>query len=311
MNANPDATASPGDPRIPAIFHFIHVGGRPFSFIHYLAVLMASKVNHPECIYFHHTEEPDGIWWERARELLTLHPVAPVREIYGNPITFPAHMADVIRLQMLQRYGGVYLDTDVICINPLEPLMRHACVMGMEPGTGLCNAVILAQPGCEFLHRWEQQYQDFRTERWNYHSVVLPWKLAREHPETIHVADQYAFFYPTHSDPSHSYLWGGRPDWRDVTVRLVKNVGRLTQMRLLGERDAMKLAYYKTFHALRGAHWHYERLRKSYCLHLWESLWSERYLKAVSPGFLQVDGGHFARVMRERLTADELKALGD
>jgi len=309
MEATPAAFRERDTPRIPRTFHFIHVGGRPFSFIHFLAVLMASKVNAPERIYFHHTEEPDGIWWERARPLLTLHPVEPVHEIYGNPIRFRAHMADVIRLDMLVRYGGVYLDTDVICVNPLQPLMGHPCVMGMEPGAGLCNGVILAEPGCEFLRLWQAEYRDFDTERWQYHSVVLPWKLAREHPALIHVVDQYAFFYPTHGDPSHRYLWGRRPGTTEVAIRLGKNVARLTQMLLRRDEDAMKRAYYTTFHALRGADWHYERLVRSYCVHLWEGLWGGRYLKAVTPGFLRVDNGHFARLMRTRLSEQELEQL--
>jgi hypothetical protein len=304
-------TAVPQDSlRIPAIFHFIYVGGRPFSFIHYLAVLTAWKVNRPDHIFFHHTEEPTGIWWEKARPMLTLHRVEPVNEIYGNPIKYPAHMADVIRMQMLKRYGGVYLDLDIICINPLQPLMDREFVMGMEPGTGLCNAVILARPEAEFLTRWQSHYRDFNGERWNHHSVVLPWRLAGEHPETIYIADQYAFFYPTHNDPVHRYLWGKRPDWLQVALRVAKNLVRLTAMTLSRQHDAIKLTYYRTFHALRGADWHYRKLRQSYCLHLWEGLWGEPYLKAVNPQFLREDNSHFARLMRELLSEEELKAMG-
>ena len=294
---------------IPAIFHFIYVGGRPFSLIHYLAVLTAKKVNRPECIYLHYTEEPSGVWWERAKPLLTLNKVPPVTEIYGNAIKYPAHMADVIRMQMLQQFGGVYLDLDIICVNPLKPLMKREFVMGMEPGTGLCNAVIMARPGADFLTRWQSHYRDFNGERWNHHSVVLPWKLACEHPQDIHITDQYAFFYPTHNDPVHRYLWGKRPDWREVALRLAKNLIRLTSSTLLHQRDVIKLAYYKTFHALRGAGWHYQKLRQSYCLHLWEGLWGEPYLKAITPEFLLEDNSHFARLMRELLTHEELQAM--
>ncbi len=296
--------------RIPRIFHFIYVGGRPFSFIHYLAVLTAWKVNRPECMYMHYTEEPTGIWWERARKYLAMNRVAPVKEIYGNPVKYPAHQADVIRMEVLKRYGGVYLDLDVICINPLDPLMERDFVMGMESGTGLCNAVIMARPGAEFLRRWQSSYVSFNGERWNHHSVVLPWKLAGDNPETIHVADQYAFFYPAHNDPVHRYLWGMKPGWREVGVRVAKNVARLGMMFVSRRRDNIKLAYYKTFHALRGAGWHYERLRQAYCLHLWEGLWGEAYLKKVNPEFLRRDNSHFARLMRQLLSDEELQGMG-
>ncbi len=301
--------SSIGQSTIPSLFHFIYVGGRPFSFIHYLAVLTAYKVNRPECMYLHHTEEPRGHWWEKAKPMLTLHKVPPVTEVYGNPIKYPAHMADVIRMQMLQQFGGVYLDLDIICINPLQPLMNREFVMGMEPGTGLCNAVILSQAGAGFLSRWQSHYRDFNGELWNQHSVVLPARLAAEHPDDIHIADQYAFFYPTHNDPVHRYLWGKAMDWQAVATRLLKNLVKLTAMTLSGQDNGIKRAYYKTFHALRGKAWHYDRLKQSYCLHLWEGLWGEPYLNAVTPDFLRKDDSHFARLMREMLTDDELKAM--
>lgn len=309
MTHTPQQPVLPGqESKIPAIFHFIYVGGRPFSFIHYLAVLTAYKVNRPDCIYLHHTVEPSGPWWEKAKPMLTLHQVPPVTEVYGNPVKYPAHMADVIRMQMLQQFGGVYLDLDIICINPLQPLMNREFVMGMEPGTGLCNAVILSQAGAGFLSRWQGHYRDFNGEQWNQHSVVLPARLAKEHPEDIHIADQYAFFYPTHNDPVHRYLWGKTPDWQAVAARLAKNLVRLATG-LLHQHDSIRQAYYKTFHALRGKTWHYERLRQSYCLHLWEGLWGEPYLNAVTPEFLRNDDSHFARLMRELLTVEELDAL--
>lgn len=294
---------------IPSIFHFIYVGGRPFSFIHFLAIYTAWKVNRPECIYFHHTEEPSGPWWQKARPLLTLNRVEPVHEIHGRPIKYPAHMADVIRLEMLDQYGGIYLDLDVISLNPFRPLQDHDFVMGMEPGTGLCNAVILAKPGAEFLARWKEHYRDFDGSRWNYHSVVLPWEMAQTHPGEIHVADKYAFFYPTHNDPVHRYLWGERPSLGAITLRMVKNVARLAAGRITGQLDGNRRAYYQTFHALHSSEWHYRRARQSFCLHLWEGLWGEPYLKAVTPEYLRQAPSNFARLLREIITPEELLAM--
>jgi len=232
--------------------------------------------------------------------------VEPVHEVYGNPVKYPAHMADVIRMAVLKQFGGVYLDLDIISINPLDPLLKHEFVMGMEPGTGLCNAVILSAPGAKFLSTWDDQYRNFDSRKWNHHSVVLPWKLAQEHPDTIHVENKYAFFYPTHNDPVHHYLWGQRPTLLALGERLTKNVIKLASHLLIGKTDGIKLAYYQTFHAIHGSEWHYLRARKSYCLHLWEGLWGEPYLKAVTPEYILNDKSNFARLLREILTEDEL-----
>lgn len=295
---------------VPRLIHFIYVGGRPFSFIHFLAIYTAWKVNRPDRIYFHHTEEPSGAWWQKARPLLSLNRVEPVSEVFGNPVKYPAHQADVIRLAMLQRFGGIYLDLDVICLRPFSALLEHDFVMGIEPGTGLCNAVIIARHDAEFLRAWREQYRSFDGSRWNNHSVVVPWKLAQSLPQHIHVADQYAFFYPTHNDPVHRYLWGGRPTLRQLASRLLKNALKFAAAMLTHRRDAVGGADHLTFHALRGREWHYRRARQSYCLHLWEGLWGEPYLRAVTPHYLREDSSNFARLLREVLSEEELAAMG-
>ena len=285
---------------IPPIIHFIYLGGRPFSFIHFLAVYTAWKTNRPDTIYFHFTELPSGKWWRKALPFLTLNQVEPVKEIYGHPI-----MADVIRLEQLAKRGGIYLDLDVICVNPLTPFLQHPVVMGMEAGTGLCNAVIMAKPNADFIRRWQHSYEDFDASRWNYHSVVLPWQLAESAPAEIHVADKYAFFYPTHNDPVHRYLWGLKPTLRQRSERVIKNLLRLAR----GKHDAIKQAYYQTFHVLRGKEWHLNQLHQSYCIHLWEGLWGEPYLYQLSPTYIRESSSNFARLLREKLTEQELVAM--
>lgn len=37
-----------------------------------------------------------------------------VTEVFGNPVWHYAHKADVIRLEALKEFGGIYLDVDVL-----------------------------------------------------------------------------------------------------------------------------------------------------------------------------------------------------
>ncbi len=296
---------------IPKIIHFIYVGGRPFNFIHFLAIFTAKKVHQPTCIYFHHTEAPTGHWWEKAEPLLTLNRVEQVHQIHGNAIKYPAHMADVIRLEQLERHGGIYLDLDIISLNSFDPLLNREFVMGIEAGTGLCNAVIMTHSQSPFLKRWRNEYRNFDGDQWNYHSVILPWQLAREFPEQIHVADQYAFFYPTHNDPVKAYLWGQAPPLYELINRVARNILKLGLYKLHGVRDAVRLASARSFHALRGAHWHYQRARNSYCLHLWEGLWGEPYLKQVTPEYLRSSNSNFAKLLREVISDEELQVIAE
>ena len=43
-----------------------------------------------------------------------------------------AHQSDVIRLQVLNQRGGIYLDIDTICLRPLQEFRRHDFVMGLQ-----------------------------------------------------------------------------------------------------------------------------------------------------------------------------------
>jgi len=294
---------------IPKIIHFIYVGGRPFSFVHFLAVYTAWKVNRPELIYLHHTEEPSGAWWNLARPLVTMNRVPDVTEVFGNPVTYLAHKADVIRLEMLRRHGGIYLDLDVICVNPFDPLLQNPAVMGIEPGTGLCNAVILAQPQAPFIARWQAQYRSFDGQKWNHHSVVLPGRMAQESPDQIKLADKYNFFYPAHNDPVCAYLWGAKPSRAALALRMGKNALKLAAMWLKRNSDPIKRALYQTFHGLHGSEWHYRRARRSYSIHLWEGLWGEPYLKQLNPDYLKNSGTNFARLMREIFTPAEIEGI--
>jgi mannosyltransferase OCH1-like enzyme len=59
-------------------------------------------------------QEPHGEWWSETKDLVELVLVEPPTEIFGKPITQPAHKSDVIRLQVLIENGGIYVDTEYL-----------------------------------------------------------------------------------------------------------------------------------------------------------------------------------------------------
>ncbi|KAI8093711.1 uncharacterized protein BX664DRAFT_278838 [Halteromyces radiatus] len=149
---------------------------------------------------FHYHYLPTGSLFEQARPMLTLHKVDLVPTVFGDrPVTHFAHQADIIRLDMLNQYGGIYLDLDVISLASMDHLLENEFVMGQEGiggSVGLCNAVILARPQARFLQRWQETYRTFDQKDWNYHSVVLPGKLAETFVDEITVLNHTAFFWP-------------------------------------------------------------------------------------------------------------------
>ncbi len=187
---------------IPDEYHFIcgmTPTDRPFSFIHYIAVKSCIEINHPSRATVYYTYEPSGRWWGCVKKLVTLVRVPEMREIYCRPLLRPEHRSDVLRLQILHEYGGVYLDTDVLCIKPFSELLTHEVVLGEEYGLGICNAVILAKPRSPFIARWLLEYQSFDPTKWNEHSVLLPKRLAGG-DESVTVLDHTRFFWPMYRD---------------------------------------------------------------------------------------------------------------
>lgn len=199
---------------IPKIIHFVFglaedFGGKPFSFIHYMAIRSASACNPGYRVKYYYKYEPTGVYWEAAKRYVELVQINPPTEIYGRLLCHVAHQSDVVRLQRLLDEGGIYLDLDTITVRAFDSLLDHEMVMGVQGRgdkiDGLCNAVMLAAPGARFVRRWLETYTSFRSKGrdryWDEHSVQLPMKLARQHPEEITILDRGAFFHPS-AEPS-------------------------------------------------------------------------------------------------------------
>lgn len=238
---------------IPNIFHFVFgmaadFGGRPFSLSHYLAIKSAAAVNKPETIFFHYEFEPTGEWWDKAKPLLTLNKVRAPESFMGRPLYHVAHKADVIRLQVLKEYGGIYLDLDTICVKPLHSLYDYSFIIGQELKpeyipknwrqkikyairkqfqgkkgneiNGLCNAALLAEKESPFVNLWLDMYSSFRStgrdKYWNEHSVFVPIKLAAKHPDKITLLSPYAFHYPLYNKPGLESMFEKQTDFPEA-----------------------------------------------------------------------------------------------
>src|SRR5688500_13370068 len=70
------------------------------------------------------------------------------------------HRSDVLRLELMQRFGGVYADLDMVPLKPLDPLLDCEGFLGQIPPSprDICvqrveTAVIGSVPGNPFIAR--------------------------------------------------------------------------------------------------------------------------------------------------------------
>jgi len=197
---------------IPNVVHFCYFWPESnFPLYGYLAVASAHHVLKPKRINFFIADgaaEPTNEWWSRTKKLVSIRRTAPPSSIFGRSIKHVAHKADVFRLQILLQEGGIYLDLDTICRRPFDSLLNNVCVLGHQTASrdyGLCNAVILAAPGCLFIENWLQEFKSFRSEGkdgyWDEHAVRMPLRvanrLATSHTSAVTVLSKSAFFDPS------------------------------------------------------------------------------------------------------------------
>ncbi|KAJ3297814.1 hypothetical protein HK104_000068 [Borealophlyctis nickersoniae] len=205
--------------RIPRYVHFVHclrVEPCDFGLLEYLVIRAAHQSIKPSRIFFHHRTLPSNEtnpWWALAQLMLSdLIQTEDVTEIFGNPVHHTAHKADVVRLRALQKYGGIYLDMDVVAYRSFDPLLHHDFVMGLEgvvePWVGLCNAVILSSPNSSFLADWYASYATFDASHWSDHSVLLPYQMSKhpKHKGDLCVLPTTSFFWPAYFNEHLAFI---------------------------------------------------------------------------------------------------------
>lgn len=208
---------------IPKKIHFLFglsedFGGFPFCLYHYLAVLSARVVNKDYEIIMHYYHEPQNEWWEKTKAIAKMVKLeSSPTHIRGIPIKQCAHKADLVRIEILMKEGGIYLDIDTICIRPFDPFLSipKGFIMGLETGSGnmgLCNAVIMSEPRHQFLDIWLRAFADFDPDDWNKMACRRPLRIAVNHPKLIHVEGNETFFRLNWTRPEIDMLFGNLID---------------------------------------------------------------------------------------------------
>ena len=109
-------------------------------------MLSASRVQQPqEIVLYHEGLQFSGEGWELVKDLPQLKLVPIEDSLFSDlpdsgfclqlfhELKSPASRANLLRLAVLYRWGGVYLDTDVIAVKPWDELLNLPGFCGVEP----------------------------------------------------------------------------------------------------------------------------------------------------------------------------------
>lgn len=149
-------------PRIPKIIHQIWVGPHPFP-EHCKAFQKTWKLHHPDWIYI--------LWTNDLVEDFGLKNKAQydATQNYGEK-------ADIARYEILDKFGGLYIDTDFECLKPFDPL-NHCCdfYAGISPESTLevYNGLIGTIPGHPIIKYCIEAISTHTTENLSYDTLDI------------------------------------------------------------------------------------------------------------------------------------------
>lgn len=116
--------------QIPKIIHQIWVGNKEFP-KQDLKWSWSLKNTNPDWHFILHAEHPDNMPengpWDEIKPLphLMLQHIANSLKERMSPKRLPAAIADIVRVESLINYGGVYFDTDVVGVKPIDDVLEH------------------------------------------------------------------------------------------------------------------------------------------------------------------------------------------
>ncbi|CAG2178310.1 unnamed protein product [Oppiella nova] len=76
------------------------------------------------------------------------------------------HASDVSRLQVLQEFGGIYLDRDVYVIKPFNEFLKYEMTIDFESQNTLGSQVLIGHKNARFLRLCYETFRDYDPTKW-------------------------------------------------------------------------------------------------------------------------------------------------
>ena len=106
-----------------------------------------------------------------------------------------AFVSDYVRMQVLYKYGGIYLDTDVIILKNFDDYLTENMFVSFESENSLCTAIIGAKPHNILIYNFLELYFSFDFDKNNLkpNSELLYNFLSNFYNQTINFNEETKF----------------------------------------------------------------------------------------------------------------------
>ncbi|GLV41528.1 hypothetical protein CBL_06757 [Carabus blaptoides fortunei] len=132
--------------------------------------------------------------------------------VYGQPISSIYHATDVARITVLQKWGGIYLDSDVLILKCLDPFRNYEMVVGWPKNEYIGTQILLACKHARFLAAWLEGYRRYNPRNWYYNAGQYPTEqiLAK----LPHLAHRVPELFGVHNWLHELYETNNWTDWK-------------------------------------------------------------------------------------------------
>ncbi|XP_037572387.1 uncharacterized protein LOC119454558 [Dermacentor silvarum] len=92
----------------------------------------------------------------------TFVPTVFPTEVFGTPFKpqWPEHSTDIVRLRVLLRYGGIYLDADVFVVQSLRRFLRYEATVACVDGGFFGNMIMISHKNSRVIRLFMDTYRE-------------------------------------------------------------------------------------------------------------------------------------------------------
>ena len=176
---------------VPNIIHFIQFDQRTIRFIHFICICSAFYNHNPLALYLHTNVNIQGKYFNILKkvlgETLKVKHLEKPSHVFGQKLSSVQHSADVARIKVLMKFGGIILDEDVFVIRSLNRFRHFEVVIGWPEDQNIGTQVIVSAKQARFLSRYLDLYHEYRPSQWYYNAGEAPTtNILADRPELVH-----------------------------------------------------------------------------------------------------------------------------
>lgn len=221
---------------IPKIIHLVWFNRKTLDFMMYLSLRSTLTFLKPEKVYIHGDKLLEGEYMAKFRKdprIVMVYREVP-RYIFGKDVLYTQHKSDIIRADVLIKYGGIYMDWDVLWVRPIDDLIQtgYDAIVNFDhmPWPDYPDAfnlgVLMAKPRSEFIQKWQAALVNYRSRDFFYNAILLPYKIYERYPHSVHVEKHLQVMcyqlkcHPIFQDGFKNYQQGQTFDWKRDTYSM-------------------------------------------------------------------------------------------